>query len=797
MRICAAISAVVMLLTSVQSNAQSQDQDPPKIEFQWLLDQAKISTETDVLAISVLGQQQSVWIKSKSVFEDLNGVIERAVSSLCTANNDRHVSIYQERTRKLNSEIIDIVKNSKTLEEFILATEVNENVQVKNGQDRIQLKIPYCKIDSDSNIKTVKDNDTLYGMMSALSLSQSAMSLASLKTKNEDLFSQTLPFRANSEGSCNELGELSKLECLGKYIRKGDTLDFSGITSDYQVLSIAEPFQKPLQMLYTSSDFNFDSTSSSSLDKKTAEGLFYSLGIEDSENILRSSPDKVAESAVVTLNNISAVSPNARSTLKDLELFGDPNHPIPRIKDSNLKALCDNAALQAEYPYDSNLLWKIYSNEVQLAGKNYSTAKVGIIDFGFHIDGFNKNSFLSMDQPIPPRLDGEYQTYGRSYSIRATNSSSYKYGGNIQPDRSSPSMHGTQVTLGVLGGPDFYEYTKSALLNQEVFPENKPPIKVRFFALNRTATDRIESEHIFRGLKYLVVDGYYEDQATGQSYDKPTVDIINLSAGVDNQDEVFKELFNTAGSFNKTLLIGAAGNHTDVLAFKERVLGSYGDKPNIISVASSGPKMSWMPFSGWDSKRVTISAPGCGIRSINKDWSETKVLGTSHSAPQVTFASALLRSLYGKRWSPVWAKTRLEITADSNPSFEGLVANQSVLNLPRAVSLRSDLVTVGNDSNYYGLIETDFLKNVELSCLPGQARALRFSFLRENQTVSSQPEWKIFLASYGKDNQPFKMVCRYSGEIPSIPIQLKGKKKVELIDIRNTQQFDIMLREIK
>jgi len=164
---------------------------------------------------------------------------------------------------------------------------------------------------------------------------------------------------------------------------------------------------------------------------------------------------------------------------------------------------------------------------------------------------------------------------------------------------------------------------------------------------------------------------------------------------------------------NTNLFVVAAGNDSTNLdefselhrTFREdrddkRVLRAL---PNVIFVAAINDNGKLAAFSNYGREVVQIAAPGVQIPSTLRGGAVGPLTGTSMAAPLVTMTIALILA---QRALPIPdLKRRLLVSCDLDPSLEDAVADGCVLNVAKALALRSDLVELKTGELLRGLVD--------------------------------------------------------------------------------------------
>jgi subtilisin family serine protease len=263
-------------------------------------------------------------------------------------------------------------------------------------------------------------------------------------------------------------------------------------------------------------------------------------------------------------------------------------------------------------------------------------------------------------------------------------------GGN-QLSRESPSTelppiyrtHGNAVAGLAIGGPDLWPLALSLGIDLKL-----APAKI-FIPTKRT------DGQILPFLKTGELERVFRIKA----------DVYNISFGSTdvNLMERFRNDF--IEDANDKLFVVAAGNNNlnntdrgvDVgdASIYPQIWGGNETGKNMLLVASlDGDALA--TFSNWSKTKISVAAPGCGVTSWKPDAEgsvnqETAVIGTSFSAPIVSYVAALVKALSPLDYAPpAWVRARIIASADLTEIDK--VEHGRVLNPIKAISIYEDVI---------------------------------------------------------------------------------------------------------
>ena len=328
---------------------------------------------------------------------------------------------------------------------------------------------------------------------------------------------------------------------------------------------------------------------------------------------------------------------------------------------------CAPRAEPGQFPFDGEDVWtRLQAQARRAAEAPRAPSVIGLIDTGVNApsQAFPATLFA---RKAEPDVNGQ--------NISGT--------GNIRPFENDPeASHGTQVADLATGGSAFRARAGAA---------PAPPVQLRVYSLAVGETQStISPTAALFGVEYLLRRdaGYAPVQAR----------IVNLSLEQDDGEASWKN--NVAGNEDiglraNILFVAAAGNDRRYLETPNRVYpAALGGRANVITVAALDRTGHLAPFSNYGAEIVELAAPGCGVRALNERFAATDVWGTSFAAPQVSFAGALVAWLGGPSLNAAAIKQRLIYTADFNPDLAEDVRLGAMLNVARAISLYSDVLTI-------------------------------------------------------------------------------------------------------
>lgn len=163
--------------------------------------------------------------------------------------------------------------------------------------------------------------------------------------------------------------------------------------------------------------------------------------------------------------------------------------------------------------------------------------------------------------------------------------------------------------------------------------------------------------------------------------------IINISWAHRYENPMFKKQLDRISA----LVVVAAGNEAEMnLDDEASYPASYGDTPNVITVAAIGQNNELLSFSTRGPAFVSLAAPGCLVPSFDRGGDIVDSNGTSVAAPLVAFTAAVIHALGIQ--DPREIKLRLLLTADRSDALSEAVRGGAILNIPNAIAIGHDLV---------------------------------------------------------------------------------------------------------
>lgn len=277
----------------------------------------------------------------------------------------------------------------------------------------------------------------------------------------------------------------------------------------------------------------------------------------------------------------------------------------------------------------------------------------------------------------------------------------------IEPYPQRPnSTHGTQVAYLSIGGPLLADSAMNTFLasHLELFPYN----------LERAPTEDADSQIVAPpvdqmrdGFKYLntATDGVY---IANVSY----YTTFNLRS-----DQLIARIL-SSGVPAFELIVAAAGNRPEILEKDQSFPAALSDAVDVpvLSVGASDGADGPAEFSSFSSERVDLFAPGCDIPLPGLNTGA--FFGTSASAPQVTLAAALLRSMGLKDARSI--KRVLLLTTDYSEKLKGRARSAGILNTQKALlNLFFDLIEYREGQErklVWGVLENRRTNTVAMTC---------------------------------------------------------------------------------
>lgn len=236
--------------------------------------------------------------------------------------------------------------------------------------------------------------------------------------------------------------------------------------------------------------------------------------------------------------------------------------------------------------------------------------------------------------------------------------------------------HGGLVGVIAAGGPELMGRV----------PALDALVSIAFARVMRDSADRVISDppDIRRAFEHAAKRGFL---------------IVNTSLRVTERarDEI-APAFTAFGAVGLT--VAAAGNSSGLLqssstAFPASFASASGDKDHLIVVGGiertgDPPAATYWSQASFSPTLVDIAAPAVNILSLDGDGQPGCFSGTSASAPQISFAAAMLAAFGYDR--PAEIKRRLLATARIEDGLAGKVRDGRVLDLPVALDVFIDLI---------------------------------------------------------------------------------------------------------
>jgi subtilisin family serine protease len=356
-------------------------------------------------------------------------------------------------------------------------------------------------------------------------------------------------------------------------------------------------------------------------------------------------------------------------------------------------------------PYDAALTAQAFAYTRRFSPP--SIVKVFVVDNGFF------GVRCAIPNGCPPASDPYVETFPKRHFAREGEWKEYAgigpklltslepvnyYNRTATGDRYGPqdvngdSGHGTHVAGLVLGGLPFRPYRTT--FNVDSSSKDEMGLSwLQLIVLN-----------VAGGAREIQVDAWNTVLNTvAPGSDRKVVNMSLIFTG--SQGDFESRLRNRITTLNEVVFVVAAGNRgrdlEDLAALPARLSTR---SNNVITVASLDANGQFSGFSNWGVKYADIAAPGCEVQSwLDGQPETTAASGTSQAAPLVSFAAALLRTLWSDE--PLAIKNRLGISGDLIACAERAdgerpcVAFQTALNPWKALLLDTDIVTLGTGAS--------------------------------------------------------------------------------------------------
>ena len=504
----------------------------------------------------------------------------------------------------------------------------------------------------------------------------------------------------------------------------------------------------------------------------------------------------------------------------NLEYVGTA-HPGDNCVDEN------GSTLQNGRLYDSNILEEVYLRELSLRGDTPElipsnrgsiglSTTIGIIDSGVVGADPVSASVLIPDKFLLRNWLHEDDRTGLDCNDLVQQIRCFFYGQSsgenfiTSPHKGAKQrLHGTRVAELALGG---------GAMREKWLAWDNSPIQLHIF--NLADSESGEANFIKNSLNVFIdAVEYFERNGVdpnGHETNQSKASIINISHSSEIRSPTF------FGSFHHLLLkkpnllfVVAAGNDSRDLREIPIFPAIFGgpQNGNVITVGSHNEQYELTQFSNRGSEYVDIVAPGCAVARKSPDDDNRTLSGTSYSAPLVSFAAALIATLrFEESLDPIAIKRRLLSSAKlphehHNLSLraDGYVSNGAVLDIVRAVSIRSDVLRYeenGAEIYRFGTLGNSNTLHDQLEAMCGSNRnnvqVFRYFLSRSDEgepysvgRVQQRRAWQSLNPEVFVSTTP----CDWEPDGKKLKFEYLSNGTTESIDLLSLDAFDITLRE--
>ena len=317
---------------------------------------------------------------------------------------------------------------------------------------------------------------------------------------------------------------------------------------------------------------------------------------------------------------------------------------------------CDGAP--AADPFDANAVADVLEFNARI--KKPRKATIGVIDTG--VDKDEQRLFFEMgaDGTVGANMDRRYPGFPTAFSGYENRS------------------HGTHVAGLTLGG------LQSSRLNILV----RDRIHLRI--INIITRDVLQNPITGAPEEEFGIPLTNLEEAVTYSQRNPQIPILNLSVETTTRLDAMR---NTLAPGDYLMIVAAGNGKRDIGLHPSYPASFKAQLPfRMLTVAAILPNDSLAPFSNHGPDAVDLAAPGCEIRSILPGNKAGHMTGTSQAAPLVAFTAGLL---YSEGLTLQDVRNRIQTSVRLvGPPLSDLLRTRGILDIPRAISVHEDLVTL-------------------------------------------------------------------------------------------------------
>jgi hypothetical protein len=361
------------------------------------------------------------------------------------------------------------------------------------------------------------------------------------------------------------------------------------------------------------------------------------------------------------------------------------------------------------WPFDAATFLVAFSRAAREAGPlQASRVDVGVIDSGYPFvpTGILADARLSVKEG-----NASFDRYGINGSLPNT----APFAQPEDPD----SNHGTEVATLALGGKSFLDADSGGVSR----------IRLRL--------ERVIDPNVVGGITQDAMIASLDDAIQNHA------SIVNMSIEFPMP---LQRLIEHMAQYPNILVVAAAGNDARDPQNVPRYPANYGGfqgilRGQILTVGASAQDGSLAPFSakGWNF--VDVLAPGCDVPTLDLSLAPTSDLGTSLSAPLVTFFASLAHQL-GLN-GPDRLRERVIASTDVSNSLYLVAFAAGILNPYKLLQVHHDYIeTVDGSAPLVGTISWDVMTQLPI-CLDWAGSPDWNSRLVKLARLTGSPDWLV------------------------------------------------------